>query len=68
MTAPMLASSFLSGSLLAMLVPMAIVVTMLTWGVLMIRRHERRRGSVEPGERSTSGGGAPERSRTTGGG
>jgi hypothetical protein len=43
MTPVVLGSSFLSASLLTMLVPMAAVVAMVTWGVLLIRRHERRR-------------------------
>ncbi|MGA9874790.1 MAG: hypothetical protein WBQ21_03185 [Solirubrobacteraceae bacterium] len=43
MTTIMLGSSYLSASLLTMLVPIAAVIVMLTWGVFVIRRHERRR-------------------------
>ena len=41
MTTVVLGSSFLSASLLTMLVPMAAVVAMVAWGVFLIRRHER---------------------------
>jgi hypothetical protein len=47
MTTVVLAASFLSGSLLTMLVPMATVVAVLIWGVLVIRRHERHRESIQ---------------------
>jgi hypothetical protein len=66
MTTVVVASSFLSASLLSMLVPLATVVAMLTWGVLLIRRHERRRQSVETGDRSAAGAGATEGSRPGG--
>jgi nitrate reductase gamma subunit len=47
MTTVMLASSILSGSLMSMLVPMATVVVVIAWGVLLIRRRERRRERVD---------------------
>jgi hypothetical protein len=47
MTTVVLGSSYLSASLLTMLVPMAAVVAMLAWGVFLIRRHERRRKRVD---------------------
>jgi hypothetical protein len=64
MTTAVLASSFLAGSLLAMLVPIATVSAMLAWGVLLIRRHERRRATVQTVERSTAGAEAGDRSRS----
>jgi hypothetical protein len=55
MTTIVLASSFLSASLLTMLVPIATVVAIVTWGVFLIRRHERRREGVGVGERPAAG-------------
>ncbi len=52
MTSMVLASWFLSGSLLTMLVPIATFIALATWGVLVIRRHERHREAVQTGERS----------------
>lgn len=43
MTMVVLGSSFLSASLLTMLVPIAAVVAMVAWGVFVIRRYERHR-------------------------
>lgn len=43
MTTVVLAASYLSASLLSMLVPIATVVAVVIWGVVQIRRHERRR-------------------------
>jgi len=64
MTTVVLASSFLAGSLLTMLVPIATVTAMVAWGVLLIRRHERRRATVQTVERSTAGAEAADRSRS----
>ena len=49
MTTEVLAASYLSASLLSMLVPIATVVAVLTWGAVQIRRHERRPRGVEAG-------------------
>jgi hypothetical protein len=68
MTTVVLASSYLSASLLTMLVPMATVVAMLAWGVFLVRRHERHRQSVDTGERSAAGAQATEGSRSVGAG
>ncbi len=62
MTTVVLASSFLSGSLLTMLVPIATVTAVVAWGVLLIWRHERHREDVQTGDRSAAGTGAAERS------
>jgi hypothetical protein len=51
MTNMVLASSFLSASLLTMLVPIATVSAIVAWGVIELRRHERRRVEVEAGHR-----------------
>jgi hypothetical protein len=51
-----LAAEFLAGSLLAMLVPIATLVALLVWGVLLIRRHERRRAATEAGDGSAARG------------
>jgi hypothetical protein len=66
MTTVVLASSYLSASLLTMLVPMATVVAMLTWGVFLVRRHERHRESVQTGGRSAAGGDAGDGPRSAG--
>jgi hypothetical protein len=66
MTTAVLASSFLSGSLLTMLVPMATVIVILTWGVLAIARHERHRESVQTGGRPTAGADGPDGAGTAG--
>ena len=55
MTTMVLASSFLSASLLSMLVPIATVVAIVAWGVVLIRRHERRRDDVRLADRSAGG-------------
>jgi hypothetical protein len=68
MTTVVLASSFLSGSLLTMLVPIATVVALLTWGVVLIRRHERQRESVQTRDRSAADADAAGGSRSTGAG
>jgi hypothetical protein len=47
MTTVVLSSSFLSASLLTILVPIAAVVAMVAWGVFLIRRHERHREHVD---------------------
>jgi hypothetical protein len=49
-----LASEFLSASLLAMLVPMATLIALVVWGVLLIRRHERRGAATEAGDGSAA--------------
>ena len=41
MTSAVLASSYLSASLLTMLVPIAAITAVVMWGVVEIRRHER---------------------------
>ena len=63
MTTAVLASSFLAGSLLTMLLPIATISAMVVWGVLLIRRHERRRATVHTVERSTAGAETGDRSR-----
>ncbi len=63
MTTVVLAASYLSASLLSMLVPIASVVAVLTWGVVQIRRHERRREDVEAGHASAPAAGAADGSR-----
>lgn len=63
MTTVVLGSSYLSASLLTMLVPMAAVIVMLTWGVFTIRRHERRREHVDSSNRPPAGADAPQGSR-----
>jgi hypothetical protein len=66
MTTAILAASYLSASLLAMLVPIATVVAIVAWGLRLIRHHERRRVSAGAGDRSPGGAGAAERSSSTG--
>jgi hypothetical protein len=68
MTTVVLASWFLAGSLLSMLVPIATVIAIIAWGVFLIRRHERRRESVETGDRSAAGADAGDGSRSAGAG
>jgi hypothetical protein len=63
-----LASSFLSASLLTMLVPIATVIAILIWGVLVIRRHERHRESVERTGGSAAGMDAADGSHSAGAG
>lgn len=63
MTTVVLAASYLSASLLSMLVPIATVLAVLAWGYVQIRRHERRREEVEAGHSSAPAAGAAERSR-----
>jgi hypothetical protein len=60
MTTVMLGSSYLSASLLTMLVPIAAVIVMLSWGVLVIRRHERHREHVDSRNRPPTGVDAPQ--------
>ena len=66
MTTVVLASSFLSASLLTMLVPIAAVVAIVAWGVVLIRRHERHREHVDPGNRPPAGAEATQGSRPAG--
>ncbi len=66
MTTMMLASSILSGSLLSMLVPMATVIVVIAWGVLLIRRHERHRERVDSGDRPPADADAADGSRSAG--
>ena len=54
MTTVVLASSYLSASLLTMLVPIATVIAVVAWGLFLIRRYERRRQGVETGGRSAA--------------
>jgi hypothetical protein len=55
MTMVVLASWFLSASLLTILVPIATVIAIVTWGVLAIRRHERYRETAQTGGPSAAG-------------
>ena len=55
MTTTVLASWFLSASLLTMLVPIATVVAVLIWGVVLIRRHERHREDAQRSGASAAG-------------
>lgn len=64
MTTVVLGSSFLSASLLTILVPVAAVIAMLTWGVFVIRRHERHREHVDSRNRLPAGADAPQGSRS----
>jgi hypothetical protein len=66
MTTVVLASSILSGSLLSMLVPMAMVIVVIAWGVFVIRRHERHREHVDPRNRPPADADAPDGSRSAG--
>jgi hypothetical protein len=68
MTTVVLASSYLSGSLLSMLVPMATVILVLAWGVFLIRRHERHRERLETGDRSAAVADSGDGSRSAGAG
>ena len=63
MTTVVLAASYLSASLLTMLVPIATVVAVLAWGFVQIRRHERRREEVEAGHSPVRAAGAADGSR-----
>lgn len=64
MTTVVLASSILSGSLLSMLVPIAIVIAIVAWGVFLLRRHERHREHVDVRNRPPAGADAPQGSRS----
>jgi hypothetical protein len=64
MTTVVLASSILSGSLLSMLVPIAIVIAIVAWGVALLRRHERHREHVDARNRPPAGADAPQGSRS----
>ncbi len=64
MTTVVLASSILSGSLLSMLVPMAMVIAIIAWGVFLIRRHERHREHVDSRNRPPAGADASQGSRS----
>jgi hypothetical protein len=68
MTTVLLASSFLSGSLLTLLVPIATVIAVLTWGVLVISRHERHRERVRSDSRAAAGADAADVSGSAGAG
>ena len=68
MTSAVLASWFLAGSLLAMLVPMATLIAMVIWGLLLIRRHERHRDNTQTGDGSASRGETAGRSPAAGAG
>lgn len=65
MTTVVLASSYLSGSLLAMLVPIATVIVIVAWGVVLIRRHELGRRDDDPAGRSATGADAAQGSRSS---
>jgi hypothetical protein len=65
MTTMVLAASFLSASLLTMLVPIATVSAIVAWGVIELRRYERRRREVEAGHRPDPGPPATEGSHST---
>jgi hypothetical protein len=47
MTTAVLAASYLSASLLSMLVPIAAITAIVIWGVVLIRRHERHREDID---------------------
>lgn len=64
MTTVVLGSSFLSASLLTMLVPIAMVLATVAWGVFLIRRHERHREDVDSRNRPPAGADAPQGSRS----
>lgn len=68
MTSAVLASWFLAGSLLAMLVPMATLVAVVIWGLLLIRRHERRRDNAQASDASARRGDTAGGSRSVGAG
>ena len=61
MTTVVLAASYLSASLLSMLVPIATVIAVLSWGAVLIRRHERRREEVEASHSCSAGRGGGRR-------
>ncbi len=63
MTTVVLGASYLSASLLSMLVPIATVVAVLSWGFVQLRRHERRREEVEAGHSSAPAAGPAGSSR-----
>lgn len=65
MTTVVLGSSYLSASLLTMLVPMAAVIVMLAWGVSVIRRHEHHREHVDARNRPPAGADALQSSRSS---
>jgi hypothetical protein len=64
MTTVVLGSSFLSASLLTILVPIAAVVAIVAWGVFLIRRHERHREHIDSRNRPPAGAEAPQGSRS----
>jgi hypothetical protein len=68
MTTVVLASSFLSASLLTMLVPIATFIAILIWGLLEIRRHERHRDRVQAAGLSAADADAPDGARSAGAG
>jgi hypothetical protein len=55
MTGAVLASWFLAGSLLAMLVPMATLIAVVIWGLVLIRRHEDAQTGDASAARPTDG-------------
>jgi hypothetical protein len=56
MTTVVLASSYLSGSLLTLLLPVATFIAIAIWGVFLVRRHERHRDEhVQASGRAASG-------------
>ena len=55
MTMVVLAASYLSASLLTMLVPIATISAIVAWGVIVLRGHERDRERIENGDRSAAG-------------
>ncbi len=63
MTTVVLAASYLTASLLTMLVPIATVVAVLSWLVVQVLRHERRREDVEAGHSAAPAAGAADGSR-----
>jgi hypothetical protein len=66
MTSAVLASWFLAGSLLAMLVPIATLIAIVIWGLLLIRRHERHRDTTQTGDGSAKRAAAAGRSPSGG--
>lgn len=63
MTMVVLAASYLSASLLTMLVPIAAISAIVAWGVVVIRGHERERADVEAGHSAAPAAGAADGGR-----
>jgi hypothetical protein len=56
MTTAVLASSYLGGSIMTLLVPVAVFIAIAIWGVWLVRRHERHRDDhLEASGRAAAG-------------